>query len=172
MAEETPEFDPVVNLADVPEEGTGDAAPWASTWKVLTPGMRAAGGKLGMVRNRLPPGSVGCPFHWHTLEDEIFYVLEGRGILRYGEEVREIGPGDCISCPAGRKVAHQIGNPFDRDLLYLAIGPREEHEVCGYPDSGKVMVRDLGKVGFLEGREYMDGEPDPPRILGMEPGGS
>lgn len=169
--DETPEdaaapgFDPVLNVEDAPVESMGSPAPWAASWQVLTPGMRAAGGKLGVVRNTLPPGSAGCPFHWHALEDEVFFVLEGRGRLRYGDAVRELRPGDCVSCPAGRKVAHQIGNPYDEPLVYLAIGPYEPHEVCGYPDNGKVLVRDLGAVGRFEPRDYMDGEPAVPGVL-------
>ena len=171
MVRGTPEvplddFDPVTRLANAPAEGGGEA-PWTGQYRVLTPHMRAAGGTLGVVHNTLPPGNVGCPFHWHLREDEVFYVLSGRGLLRYGDTVREIGPGDCISCPAGTKVAHQIGNPFDEDLVYLGIGPYDPHEVCGYPDNGKVMVRGVREVGFLTGADYMEGEPDPPRILGM-----
>ena len=162
-------FETVVNVADVPEETSGSEAPWSGSWKVLTPHMHDAGGKLGMVMNRLAPGSVGCPFHWHLLEDEIFYILEGEGRLRYGDEVRSLKPGDCISCPAGTRVAHQIANTSeDKDLVYLAIGPYEPNEVCGYPDSGKVMVRPLRAVGFLDKRDYMEGEPEPPLILSME----
>lgn len=41
----------------------------------------------------------------------------------------------------------------------------DPHEVCGYPDNGKVMVRALKTVGRLERRDYMEGEPDPPRIF-------
>jgi uncharacterized cupin superfamily protein len=129
--------------------------------------MRAAGGSLGVVQNTLPPGSVGCPFHWHAREDEVFFVLSGRGVLRYGETIRTIGPGDCISCPAGMQVAHQLGNPFDEDLVYLAIGPYDPHEVCGYPDNGKVMVRALQTVGRLEKLNYMDGEPTSPAIFAL-----
>lgn len=156
--------DAVVNRAEQPVEG-GGTGPWASTWRVLTPSMRAAGGTLGVVENTLPPGAVGCPFHWHTHEDEVFYVLEGRGVFRYGEELREIGPGDCMTCPAGTGVAHQIANPFDEPLVYLAIGPHHPHEVCGYPDTGKVMVRSLKFVGRITGAPYMDGEPDPPVVF-------
>jgi uncharacterized cupin superfamily protein len=158
------DFDPVTNVADAPLEG-GEAAPWSASWRVLTPHMREAGGTLGVVQQVLPPGGVGCPFHWHLKEDEVFFVLSGRGRLRYGETTREIGPGDCISCPAGTQVAHQIGNPYDEDLVYLAIGPRDPHEVCGYPDTGKVMVRPLQAVGRLEREHYLDREPVPPLIL-------
>lgn len=160
-------FEAVTNLADAPVEGGDASAPWASEYQVLTPHMREAGGRLGMVMNRLPPGSVGCPFHWHTHEDEVFYIVSGRGVLRYGKTLRDIGPGDCISCPAGTKTAHQIANPYDEDLMYLAAGNYDANEVCGYPDTGKVMVRSLGTVGRLEAAEYMDGEPEPPRIFGL-----
>ena len=118
-----------------------------------------------MVMCHLPSGNVACPFHWHTHEDEIFYVISGRGVLRYGEETREIGPGDCVSCPAGTGTAHQIANPFDDDLVYLAAGRHDANEVCGYPDTGKIMVRSLQKVGLLEGQPYMEGEPEPPLIF-------
>ena len=91
----------------------------------------------------------------------------GRGVLRYGEELIEISAGDCISCPAGTGTAHQIGNPFDEDLIYLSIGNHDPHEVCGYPDNGKILVRGLGKVGTLEERGYFEGEPERPRILDL-----
>jgi hypothetical protein len=36
-------------------------------------------------------------------------------------------------------------------------------EVCGYPDSGKLLVRPARAIGAFEPREYMHGEPtDPP----------
>lgn len=162
----------IINRDAAPVEGGGEA-PWAATWRVLTPQMRAAGGTLGVVSNTLPPGSVGCPFHWHLNEDEVFIVLRGRGVLRYGDTIREIGPGDCISCPAGTRIAHQIGNPFDEALEYLAIGHRDPNEICGYPDTGKVMVRALQTVGRLEARPYMDGEPEKPILFEMfERGGA
>lgn len=159
-----PTFDPVVNLNDAATEGGGDA-PWGARWKVLTPHMREAGGTLGVVENTLGPGMVGCPFHWHLREDEVFVVTAGRGVLRYGDETRELRAGDCVSCPAGTRVAHQIANPFDEDLVYLAIGCRDPNEVCGYPDTGKVMVRALQTVGRLESMDYMADEPAPPKIL-------
>lgn len=154
----------VINAADAPDEGGGEG-PWGSTWRVLTPSMRERGGALGVAQNRLKKGQTGCPFHHHLREDEVFFVQSGRGVLRYGDTLYDIGPGDCISCPAGTGVAHQIANPYDEDLVYLAIGPRDPHEVCGYPDSGKVYVRGLGKVGFLQEADYMAEEPESPRIF-------
>lgn len=156
----------VTQVEDAPLE-TMSEPPWGCSWKVLTAGMRERGGSLGVVQNFLEPGNTTCPFHWHAREDEVFYVLSGRGVLRYGEHLREIGPGDCISCPAGARVAHQICNPFEETLVYLAIGPYDPHEVCGYPDSGKLLVRAAGpgSIGVLDKTDYMAHEPEQPRIF-------
>lgn len=154
----------IQNQKSAPVQSGGEGH-WESSWKVLTPSMRKAGGRLGVVQQILKPGRIGCPFHWHSREDEVFFVLSGRGILRYGESLREIQSGDCISCPAGIQVAHQIANPFDEDLVYLAIGLHHPHEICGYPDSGKILVRELGKVGQFDELEYLEGEPQEAMIF-------
>ncbi len=153
----------VVNVKDAPEEAHIEGQ-WGHAYKVLTPSIERS--RLGVNQARLPPGCASVPFHWHRHDDEVFFVLSGRGVLRYGEALQEIGPGDCSSCPAGTKVAHQIANPFDEDLVYLAIGMDSPHEVCGYPDSGKLFVRGEG-IGRLEKTGYMDGEPEHPRIFDL-----
>lgn len=157
---------PIVNVEEAEEQSAGPGA-WGGFWKVLTPSMRERGGSLGVRLVRLPPGCTMVPFHSHLREDEAFYVLSGRGVLRYGEALHDIGRGDCVSCPAGTKLAHQIANPSAEDLVYLAIGPRDPHEVCGYPDSGKVLVRGIGRIGFMEDAEYMAGEPERPKIFDL-----
>ncbi len=153
-----------VNVDDVPEEEYLEGEHWGHAYKVLTPSIPRAG-HLGVNMTRLPPGRTACPFHYHQKEDEVFFILSGRGWLRYGEQLSELRPGDCVSCPAGTGKAHQIANPFDEDLVYLAIGPNDDHEVCVYPDSNKVMVRSLKRVGYFEKVSYMDGEPDQPKIF-------
>jgi uncharacterized cupin superfamily protein len=166
----------VVNQADIPETVQMDDGHWGSAFKPLTPALDALGEqekrlrpRLGMNLSRVPPGRSGCPFHAHAREDEVFYVLSGRGLFRYGSEVMEVGPGDCISCPAGTGIAHQLANPFDEDLVFLAAGLNDGHEVCTYPDSGKVMVRSLQRIGPFEGTEYMHGEVPRPGLLDMQP---
>jgi uncharacterized cupin superfamily protein len=155
----------VVNVDELTEVDCRSGDCWGGIDKFLTPSMRPKGGRLGVNLSRLPPGRTMCPFHYHQLEDEVFFILSGRGVLRYGDDVRHLRAGDCISCPAGTKVAHQIANPFDEDLTYLAIGPHEPHEVAVYPDSGKVMIRSLKLVGVLEKTSYLEAEPALPKIF-------
>ncbi len=172
MSEATEKPAPVVvNARDQEEHVHLDGESWGGSYKDLTPALRGPDGRgmdrLGVNLTRLPPGRALCPFHHHLREDEVFYVLSGRGVLRYGDELFDLGPGDCVSCPAGSGVAHQIANPFDEDMVYLAIGPNDPHEVCVYPDSNKVMVRGLRTVGVLEKTHYMHGEAERSVIFDM-----
>lgn len=157
----------VVNVDTVEEVVHTDGNHWGGTYKPLTPALDAYPGRLGANLSRVPPGHSACPFHTHAREDEVFYVISGHGLFRYGDDVQKVGPGDCISCPAGTGVAHQLANPFDEDFVYLAVGLNDPHEVCTYPDSGKVMVRSLKMVGRLSKTDYMEGEHDVPRVLEM-----
>ena len=156
----------VVNIEQVAAVDYREGEVWGGSYQPLTPALDALPGRLGAnLTRRRRDGWVA--FHAHAREDEIFYVLSGRGVLRLGDSVQEIGPGDCVSCPAGHGVAHQIANPFDEDLVYLGIGVNDPHEVCVYPDSGKVLVRHLKQVGRLEGAPYYDGEPPRPRVFDL-----
>ena len=60
---------------------------------------------LGYCLVSVDPGKRSGPYHFHHSEEEVFFVLSGRGRLRQGdaegEEEIEIGPGDFASFPAG-----------------------------------------------------------------------
>jgi uncharacterized cupin superfamily protein len=155
----------VVNVDEVEETGQASGDHWGGFDKCLTPSMRARGGSLGINHSRVRPGHTMSPFHYHQREDEAFFVLSGRGVLRYGDELSLLRAGDCVSCPAGTKIAHQIANPFEEDLIYLAIGVHDPHEVCVYPDNGKVMIRSLRQIGFMNPASYLEGEPERPKIF-------
>lgn len=103
--------------------------------------------KLDISVTRLAPGQVSCPYHFHHAEEELFYVLEGHGKLRYDGEERPLRPGDVVSCPPGPGGAHQLINDADGPLVYLAISNNEPWEICEYPDSNKVLAVALGPDG-------------------------
>jgi uncharacterized cupin superfamily protein len=106
---------------------------------------RLGGAKhIGVNLTAIPPGAQSCPFHWHLKEEEHFYVLEGRCVLRSGEGRHEMQAGDYVCFPAGTRVAHCFENPFDAPCKMLAIGPDLPDEICGYPDSDKLRIRALG----------------------------
>jgi uncharacterized cupin superfamily protein len=117
---------------------------------------------LGYSYDIVPPGKRSCPFHSHRGEEEMFFIIKGRGTLRYGGESRPIRSGDVICCPTGGpETAHQIINDSEADLLYLSISTRMPVEVCEYPDSNKVAafggdLRHLSRAA--ESLDYWDGE--------------
>jgi uncharacterized cupin superfamily protein len=117
--------------------------------------------KLGYNLTAVPPGKRAYPFHNHRLNEEMFYVLEGRGEVRIGAETFPIRAGDFIACPpGGQELAHQIVNTGTAELKYLAVSTMQYPEVCEYPDSGKIGViadsiryvnRSDSQVGYWEG---------------------
>lgn len=121
--------------------------------------------KLGYNLTALPPGKRAFPSHNHLVNEEMFFVLEGSGKIRIGEETYPIRRGDVIACPpGGRDTAHQIANTGDVELLLLAVSTRFLPEVCEYPDSDKYAV-------FAEAPAGTDGKPGMLRVIGR-PGDS
>ena len=102
---------------------------------------------LGYNLTVLPPGKAQCPFHCHHAEEEMFFILEGEGELRFGAERYRIRKHDVIACPpGGADVAHQIINTGTTPMRYLALSTVAELEACEYPDSQKVLIAS-GKRG-------------------------
>ncbi|WP_170287428.1 cupin domain-containing protein [Halioglobus maricola] len=100
------------------------------------------GDLLGMERMgcsivELAPGEKGWPFHLHYGEEELFVVIEGTGLMRYGDGEHSIGPGDVLFTPPGEGTAHQIINNSSAPLRYLAMSTHADPAMCYYPDSGK-----------------------------------
>jgi len=94
---------------------------------------------LGYSYDVVPPGKRSCPFHSHHGEEEMFFIVEGTGLLRYGNEMRPVRAGDFICCPTGGpETAHQIVNDSDAPLAYISVSTMLPAEICEYPDSGKV----------------------------------
>jgi uncharacterized cupin superfamily protein len=94
---------------------------------------------LGYSYDVVPPGKRSCPFHSHRGEEEMFFIVRGEGMLRYGDETRNIRAGDVICCPTGGpETAHQIVNDSGSELAYLSVSTMMPAEVCEYPDSKKI----------------------------------
>jgi uncharacterized cupin superfamily protein len=125
-------------------------------------GPRIGAQKLGYNVTAVPPGKRAFPAHNHHVNEEMFFVLQGTGEVRIGENVYPIRKGDVIACPpGGKETAHQIINSGSEELRYLAVSTKLSPEIAEYPDSGK--------FGLLAERPAGgDGKPQMFRFVGRE----
>lgn len=107
--------------------------------------------KLGYNLTVVPAGKRAFPMHCHYANEEMFFILEGRGEIRMGDARYPIREGDVINCPAGGpESAHQIINTMDEgELKYLAVSTTLSPEICQYPDSGKTLVSHFPAPGGI-----------------------
>ncbi len=128
----------ILNLKDVPFHDWTD--PDGVRARIAWVGYRMGSRKLGFNLTVVPPGKSAFPYHVHHANEEMFFVLEGRGTIRIGKDRHPIRKGDFISLPPGRRYAHQIVNTSKRPLRFLAVSTMELPEVGEYPESGKIGV--------------------------------
>ena len=144
----------IVNLAEVPAD-TYDRPRCARTRRNLG---RAVGSvSTGLQHVEVPPGKLPVPQHCHSLEEEIFVVLAGDGVLLLGDEELPVREGHVVARPPGTGVAHTF-RAGEGGLRYLAYGTRDTGDVCYYPRSNKISWRGVGLIGRVEALDYWDGE--------------
>ncbi len=102
-------------------------------------------------------GKESSPQHCHSLEEEIFVILDGDGVLVLDDEQTPVRRGHVVSRPAATGVAHMF-RAGDSALTYLAYGPRHPGDLCYYPRSNKIAFRGVGVIARLERLDYWDGE--------------
>ncbi len=165
------EHDPIVNLSDL--EFTRELRHGDKFEARIAPvAARIGGRKLGYNVTSVAPGKRAFPFHNHHANEELFFVLAGRGALRFGSRTLSVREGDFIACPpGGPEVAHQLVNTGETELRYLAVSTMIDTDIFQYPDSGKFGAvggrpaggrpQDAAFAGFYaEGArlDYWDGE--------------
>ena len=96
--------------------------------------------KLGVNLVTLGPGGQSALRHWHTLEDEFVYVLEGEVVLVTSSGEQTLSAGMCAGYPAGKPDAHHFINRSPRPAKYLEMGQRPEGDVAFYPDDDLMLM--------------------------------
>ena len=102
-------------------------------------GTWGGGHPFDLELTRIPAGATNWPYHTHSVQWELYVVLNGRGFVRTPEGEIEIGPGDCFLHPPGEP--HQIRNPGPEDLVYYVIADNPPVDIGEYPDSGKMVFK-------------------------------
>ena len=162
----------VVNLADVTIERIN--APEGSMFGGLRQrvGARVGAQRLGYSFFNVPPGKAAFPYHSHTGNEEMIYILAGAGTLRLGKDELKVEPGTVVACLPGGGSPHQLINTGKEELRYLVVSTMEYPDISEYPDSKKIgvagapsqeaAIKGEGWIQFIaletSGVDYYEGE--------------
>lgn len=115
------------------------------------------GGDL-CIYNTVRHEKGGPPLHLHHSQDEWFYVIEGQFIVKVGEEMMNLGPGDSAFAP--RKIPHAFamtgGEPARMLVLFQPAGSMEGffREMSRYgpsiPENPEEKMRELWRKHGME----------------------
>jgi len=141
-----PECKPVRALdvkAETAQPGTGYPEPYFS--RMGQGDWRRLGEVFGLTQygfnlETLQPDAESALRHWHTLEDEFVYVLEGELMLITDEGATPMTAGMCVGFKAGVKNAHHLANRSTGPARYLVIGARVPGDSCFYPDDDLMWI--------------------------------
>jgi uncharacterized cupin superfamily protein len=113
--------------------------------------------QFGVNLLRLAPGAWSSQRHWHTVEDEFVYVLEGEVVLVTNEGEEVLRAGDAAGFRGGVENGHHLQNRSARDAVVLEVGSRRPaDDEAWYPDI------DLHALRNRAGYAHRDGTPYPP----------
>jgi uncharacterized cupin superfamily protein len=113
--------------------------------------------QFGVNLTRLPPGAWSSQRHWHRLEDEFVYVLEGQVVLVTDAGEETLAAGECAGFKAGVQDGHHLQNRSSRDALVLTVGSRVDGDSGEYSDID--LVFKSGRYGGGGGYARKDGTP-------------
>lgn len=90
------------------------------------PGYPAPARNQSLAEATVAPGAATAA-HFHRASEELYLVTAGRGLLRIGDEEREVAAGDCAVIPPGE--VHQLRNTGAAELVVVcACSPPYSHE--------------------------------------------
>ena len=90
---------------------------------------------LGARLWRLPPKSANT-LHKHPKAEEFYFVVEGTGRIRVGDETLTVPKHDGVLI--GPKVLRQVFNDTDEEVLWLIVGAPDKEFEDGEPHDMKV----------------------------------
>jgi uncharacterized cupin superfamily protein len=104
-------------------------------------------GARGIALNRadILAGGEAAPPHCHSMEEELFVVLDGDGVLLLGAEEAEhpLRAGSLVSRLPGTGVPHGF-RAGERGMRVLMFSDKHPNDMTFSPRNGKVTLRGLG----------------------------
>lgn len=135
----------ISNLEAVPDEYTDDPG-FESQLKTKYLGALAGSERIYVNIDYVKPGAKSVKYHSHSLQEEFFLILRGRGSVRIQETIVPVKQGDFFAKPAGKEIAHQFINDGDEVLEILDCGINDKNDFVEYPDEDLLLVKKKGMV--------------------------
>ncbi len=118
---------------------------------------------FGAAKNTLvsvyevPPLKAAYPYHYHHKNEETFYILSGRGILKTPQGERPVAAGELLFFPTGPEGAHKLTNASESEnLLYIDFDVVHDIDIAVYPDSEKIGIWGMGINQIFPQEESVD----------------
>ena len=115
----------VVDEASVPVESEDDSG---VSWRTLTSSDRTPTRELTSGVCEITPGGVLALHRHPTLE--LYYFLEGTGVVQLGDAERPVAPGVTVSIPAD--LPHALRNTGDTVLRLFYVFPADSFSQIVY----------------------------------------
>ncbi|MBU3098976.1 MULTISPECIES: cupin domain-containing protein [Clostridium] len=131
----------ISNIDNIPKEYMYDPD-FQSKLKTILIGDAIGCEKIYVNIDYVKPGAESTKYHSHSVQEEFFLILSGKGLLRIDGEKILIKKGDVISKPAGKNITHQFINNSLEILQILDIGTREKDDIITYPDENVIYLKD------------------------------
>jgi len=151
----------IFNLDKVPDKYMDDPE-FESGLKTKYLGVLAGSEQIYVNIDYVKPGAKSVKYHSHSLQEEFFLVLSGKGRVRIQDKFFPVIKGDFFAKPAGLGIAHQFINDSDELLEILDCGTNNENDLIDYPDEDLLKVKKNGMV-FRKRDELKDWSSDPNR---------
>jgi uncharacterized cupin superfamily protein len=101
--------------------------------------------QFGVNLTVLAPGAASSERHWHELEDEFIYILEGEAVLIDDAGEHLLSVGMCAGFKAGVPNGHKLVNRSPAPVTILEVGTRVEGDRAQYPDADMIAEKIDGK---------------------------
>jgi uncharacterized cupin superfamily protein len=144
----------IYNIDNVPDEFIDDPK-FKSGLKTILLGALGGSEKIYLNIDFIKPGAKSVKYHSHSMQEEFFLILKGKGNLRLNGKSILVKQGDFFSKPAGKEINHQFINNGDEVLEILDCGTQNKNDIVTYPDEDVILVKKNGmafkKTNKIEG---------------------
>ena len=119
--------------------------------------------QFGVNLTRLPGGCWSSQRHWHRVEDEFIFVLEGTVVLVTNSGEETLIAGDSAGFKAGIADGHHLQNRSSLDAIILEVGTRRpDDDEVAYTDIDLLALKGRSGYAHKSGEAYVGKKPRNP----------